>query len=1039
MTKRGFHVLLAALLATVAWTAPAEAQQVPDEVRQQLEERGMTVQEARQRARELGIDLSNPQQAARRARELGIPESQIQALLQAARGGGAAEASGTGLQAGGQRRRGLRRTAAPEYPVLGGTPTIDPDTVSVRQLPQRVRVRIPLRSNASIVRVEAFLQGAQADTATQASDTSSVTGLRRLRGGQRDGVWGGSFRIERGASAGVRSLFVEASTLDTTVTINTGRVHRLFRAGAIPQALLQREFQDDGRMAGRDSLRYFGYDTFNTIPEAFLPTASGPVGDGYIVGPNDEMRLVVWGGAEFQYTLQVDREGRVTVPNVGQFTVAGKKVSVLEEEMRQWLSQSYSGLTADPPTVFMDLTVTRVRPVQVYVLGEVNQPGGYTVSSFATAFNALYSVGGPKRSGSLRRIRVVRDGAVVDTVDLYDYLLQSRSPDPVQLQAGDFIRVPPRGKTVAIDGPVKRPAYYELKEGETFQDLLQFAGGLKPEAYAKRFQVEHVVPFDERDDPSVAREVQDYSLVAARSGSTRVAMADGDRVEILSIREVGDQALKPRIRAAKVSGAVFQPGRYEIGDDVRTVRDLIERADGLVSDAYRPRAELYRLQEDLQRSMRTLDLEAVMNDAPTANVVLRPGDSLHVDSRRAFRAPRYVRISGQVRAPGRYRYREDMTLQDLLFKGGGLNDDEYLKRVFKERADLYRESDDGREVRGIPFHLGDALRGQGMANRPLQPGDSVRVYPIRVEQVEDRFVTIQGAVKTTGRFQYTDDMTLKDALVRAEGFAERASPRVEITRATTNAEGREQAETIRLSLAEDGLAASEVELGVRDTSEAMKTADTFGLQHRDRIYVRPDPSFKVQEVVTVSGEVRYPGQYTILRDDERLSDVVERAGGILPTGYPQGGRLVRDGEQVIINFAEALEGDEDSDVILQPQDEISIPRRPNTVTIAGNVANEGKVKHASGKRVDYYLQRAGGTRDNTEAIYLTQANGATFRVKTGWFRRTPQVQDGALIRVVGESEEEGQRTFQQVSQTVTQSLGILSSALTVIALAGRAL
>ena len=153
-----------------------------------------------------------------------------------------------------------------------------------------------------------------------------------------------------------------------------------------------------------------------------MPSARGPVAPGYVVSPNDELRLTVWGGAEFQYDLQVDDQGRITVPNVGQFTVAGRRLEDLRREIKMWLSRSYAGLTSEPPSVFMDLTVTRIQPVKVFVLGEVAQPGGYTLSAYSTVFNALYSVGGPMRSGSLRNIKVIREGDVIATVDLYDYL-----------------------------------------------------------------------------------------------------------------------------------------------------------------------------------------------------------------------------------------------------------------------------------------------------------------------------------------------------------------------------------------------------------------------------------------------------------------------------------------------------------------------------------------------------------------------------------------------------------------------------------------
>ena len=1018
MQRPAIRLCVSVIALLALWVGPVVAQQqgeLPEAAQQELERRDMTVQEARQRLRQLGIDPSNPEEAARRARQLGVPEARIQALLQAVR-----ERRGAGADTTDARGVPIN----PPFPVLAGTPQITPDSISVGQLPRDIEVSVPLRSRNQIRRVQpGFL--------TAGGDSVQVENVQRVRGSVIEGTWRGSITIPSDTSDGTWSLYVRAATQDTSVVLATGRRLTIFPEGELPDR--------DTARAARDTLQYFGYDTFETIPEAFTPQPTGAADGSYVVGPDDELRLTVWGGAEFTYDLQVDREGRVTVPNVGQFTVAGRRLDELRQEMKQWLSRSYSGLTSDPPTVFMDLTLTRVRPSQVFVLGEVPQPGGYMVSSFATVFNALYSVGGPLKRGSLRNIRVIRDGEVVETVDLYNYLLEGYSPNSVQLQGNDYIFVPPRGKTVAITGAVKRPAYYEMTEEETVADLVEYAGGLKPKAYADRFRINRIVPFGERTDPSVAREVVDASLAEVQSDSAQVALADGDRVRILSIAEARDPAVRARVNAAEVTGAVFQPGQYEIGRGVRTVKDLIERADGLTGDAYREQASLVRISDTLSETSRSLDLNAVMADRPQANVVLQPGDSLHVASTREMEADRFVTITGQVRSPGEYQYRQGMTVRDLLLKGGGLTDEEYRKQVFEGRADLFRVSNDGSEERVLPFHLGDALDGEGMGTRPLKPEDEIRVYPATVERLEERFVQVSGAVQDTGRYAYRDDMSLKDLLLQANGFEEGASLReVEVTRMVER-QGQEglRANTVQVPLVETDTDPKDVDFSVRDTARALEMAEDFELRHRDRVFVRQDPSFQPQETVTVRGEVRYPGEYTILRDNERLSGLIQRSGGVLRTGYLKGGRLQRNGEQVIVEMQEATRGDPEEDVIVRPGDEIVIPTQPNTVAVRGNVANEGLIKHEAGRRVQYYLERAGGTRQNTEAILLTQASGATFRVDTGWFRRTPEVDDGAVIRVEEEpeSEQEQQVNYTEIASSVTQ---ILSSALTVLVLATRA-
>lgn len=785
-----------------------------------------------------------------------------------------------------------------------------------------------------------------------------------------------------------------------------------------------------------DTLRYFGYDTFDTIPDAFRPGRTGPVDDRYVVGPGDELRLVVWGAPEYQYDLTVDRQGRVFVPDHGQFTAAGKSLEALRRDMKRWLGRKHAGLRKDPQTVFMDLSITRLRPLRIFVLGAVAQPGGYTVSPTANAFNALYSVGGPTQRGSLRRIQVIRDGAVADTVDLYDYLAERGTPTPVPLRSGDYLRIPVRGKTVAVTGAVKRPAYYELREGETVRDLIAYAGGLAPDAYTADFEIRRLIPPEARtkDEASVPRKDLNYDLGAVMNEDTTVPLADADRVHIRAVPARSDPAAASNVPSAEISGAVYQPGTYALGDSVRTVRDLIRRANGLTDDAYRRQASLLRFDQDLGRAVRSINVDSALAGVPRADVPLVPGDSLHIPSVQALQGVRTVRIEGQVRTPGTYPHRSNMTVQDLLLRGGGLADSTFLDDVLRSRADLYRETADGRSERVIPFNLARALQGRGMADAPLQPGDRIRIYPLRAEVNRDTYVEISGAVKQPGRYDYQENLTLEDVILKANGFADDVYlEEIQIARPK---EGERGMKTFRIPLNGAVAGPGNVRFAPHDTTRALAATADVQLQHRDRVLVRSDPEYSERMFVTVRGEVRFPGDYALKTDGEPLSSVLARAGGVTATGYPGGGQLMRDGERFIIDIQSVLRGTDDLE--LRDGDRIVIPSKPNSVSVRGNVARPGRIKYQQGEDVEYYLDRAGGVRDSTKSIYLTQATGATFEVDTGWFGRTPEVTDGAVIRVTKEPptpEEEGDV---DIGAVVTDVTGILSSALTIIVLATRA-
>lgn len=775
-------------------------------------------------------------------------------------------------------------------------------------------------------------------------------------------------------------------------------------------------------------LEYFGYRTFRDVSEAGLdePSDMQPADDAYVVGSGDNLRLAVYGAAEFNYDLDVDSGGRVNVPGVGLLTVAGTTLGDLQDRFQRFLSTRYAGIITRPQTVFVDVSLTRLRPVRVFVTGEVERPGAYTLGAGGGVFNLLYQVGGPTIRGSLRSIQVSRGGRILANVDAYDFLLEGREPEPLTLQSGDRILVPVRGKTAYVSGAVSRPAIYELRDDERFEDLIRFAGWLLPEAYVARFQVERIIPFTERRDPTIARQILDLDLRAVLTGISEYNLADGDRVEVFAIDDVGEAARRGRLNAVVVDGAVFQPGRFELGDQLRTVRDLLNQADGLTDDAYTQRANLVRNRPNLRREIVALDLGRVMADDPTQNLPLSAGDSLYVYSEREFERERVVSIEGQILNPGEYTLFDGMTLYDLLFVGGGLLDPEFRTDVFLPRADLFRRGDDGTPEL-VAFDLEQALAGDGDAAMLLEPFDQIRIYPIEVEVIRDQFVEISGAVKDPGRYPLGENMTVQDVILQAGGVVEGAyTEMVEVTRMDTSGNVEQRAQTVAVPLAPGApVVNARLPGGAR-----ILTEHTFALNHRDRIYVRLDPSFRPQQTVTLRGEVRFPGTYTLLRENEKLSEIIERAGGLTPRAYARGGQLLRGDRQLIVEIDRALLGEARTDVPLLPGDEVTIPIRPNTVEVRGAVPNEGLIQYAAGRRVSYYLDRAGGTADNAEDVFVSQASGAVFKLRRGLFAQNPVVDDGGVI-YVSEKEERPENAM-DVGALLRDSLAIAASAVTVI-------
>jgi len=414
-------------------------------------------------------------------------------------------------------------------------------------------------------------------------------------------------------------------------------------------------------------LPYFGYDVFDQVPNAFEPNASGPVDPEYLLGPDDVIRVAVWGEVEFEREYTIDHQGEVFIGTVGKLILSGLTLNQSYQKILKQLSRSYAGLTSDPPTVWLDVSLSKLQPKRVFIMGEVRRPGGYIVNSYATVFNALYSIGGPTTGGSLREVRLLRNGKLVTRVDLYDYLLGNETVKDQRVQTNDVIFVPPRGKTVTIRGGVRRPGAYEIRDGEDLGVLVVFSGGLLPEAYAPKAQITRIRPWADRQVGVEDRIVLDVDLKALLRDGDSTGLEDGDEVQVFTVLDV----LR---NYAVVKGSVWRPGRYELGE-IQTVKDLVNAAEGTQPKTLPSFAHLVRFNEDeITTRIISINLGRALED-PEYSLRLMPRDELIVYSEEILEEKdRYVIIRGAVRNPGRYPYRDNLTLQDLVPIAGGYSE-----------------------------------------------------------------------------------------------------------------------------------------------------------------------------------------------------------------------------------------------------------------------------------------------------------------------------------------------------------------------------
>lgn len=439
--------------------------------------------------------------------------------------------------------------------------------------------------------------------------------------------------------------------------------------------------------AGRGSaaiLPGFGYSVFSYSPTTFQPAQNVPTPTNYVIGPGDELIISLWGETQLVHDLVVSKNGDIYIPNVGLVAVNGLTLDQVRQRLYDRLSKVYSSLEVSAKggtTTHMNLSTGLLRSVKVYVLGEVNKPGGYTLPALSSSFTALYYSGGPTINGSLRNVEVLRNGKIISNIDLYNYLIKGDQSQDVRLNDGDIVFVPPVGKRVAIGGSVFRPAIYELLKGETLHDLLKFSSGLTFDAYFRTVHVDRVIPFNERVDykNNILNIDLNFKSVEALTQNA-FSMEDGDVVTVDSINSVPENRVS-------VSGDVKQPGIYELIGHGMRISDLIEKADSIFPDAFLDRGTLIRTLPSEKKKIIAFNLGKALQGDTSDNLVLQNRDVVQIYKNENFFPTRSVEIFGDVKNQGKYDRSQNMTLTDLIVLAGGISDSATTENIEVTRLD----------------------------------------------------------------------------------------------------------------------------------------------------------------------------------------------------------------------------------------------------------------------------------------------------------------------------------------------------------------
>lgn len=516
--------------------------------------------------------------------------------------------------------------------------------------------------------------------------------------------------------------------------------------------------QDDNKKLAmpQDGIKVFGRDIFYSSNLTFEPSMNIATPTDYRLGPGDQVVIEVWGASEANIVQKVTPDGYISIPDVGPIAVNGLTVQAASNRIRAKLSKIYSGMKTANVDLSTNVKVSlgKIRTIQVNIMGEVARPGTYALSSFSTVFHALYKAGGVSPIGSLRNIKVVRGGRTVATIDVYDYILQGRSHTDIRLQEGDVILASPYEALVMIQGKIKRPMYYEMKSSESIATLINYAGGFSDDAYASSITVER----------SNAKERTICTVDEMHYNDFK--MKDGDVVSIGAILDRYDNRVE-------IKGAVYRPGSYAIGQDIRTVRDLILKADGLLEEAFTNRGVLHRENPDRKLEIISVNTKGIL-DGTEPDIALQKNDALFIPSIYDLEAKGTLEINGEVFAPGIFPFAANTKLEDLIIMAGGLTEAASTVRVDVTRRFTDNKSTKKRKEisETYTFSVKDGFVIEGEQGFILEPYDQVfvRRSPGYTPKIN---VTINGEVEFEGNYALNErNERLSDVIKQAGGLTE---------------------------------------------------------------------------------------------------------------------------------------------------------------------------------------------------------------------------------------------------------------------------
>ncbi|MFY0593257.1 SLBB domain-containing protein [Roseivirga sp.] len=740
--------------------------------------------------------------------------------------------------------------------------------------------------------------------------------------------------------------------------INLERISAL-SLSPVEETRLRKPYQDSLTRLSNLESDIFGLDIFrNSSLLSFQNDLNIPTPEDYRLGPGDEIFIDIYGQSESYYQAEVNPEGNILLENIGPVGVSGLSIKQAKSKLRGKLAKSYTGLGGDNPNTFLSISLGQLRTIRVSIVGAVQIPGTYRMSSLGSVFNALYLAGGIKESGTLREVKVFRNSKLVTVVDLYDFIINGNSDKNIRLENDDVIIVGPYTSRIELRGAVKRPGRFEMKQDESFETLLNYSGGFSENAYSKEVKVNRIV-----DNERVIADVNtgQFAVFLPRTG------------DVFEVGRVLDR-YKNRVI---VKGAVFRPGNFSINENT-TVKGLIDNNEGLRPDAFLEKAYITRTTSDLNTETISFNLGKVLS-GEDKDIPLMQEDVLNILSRNDLKAERYVEISGEVNNSGVFAYSEGMTLQDVILFAGGFKESATGRKVEITRR-VVSDNDENFDLSEVIVKdIGSDFAG--LTNSEpfvLEPFDHVFIRRNPNFHLQ-KFVSIEGQVMYPGNYAMKNHgERISDILKRAGGLNNYAF--IEGATLIRRTEFFEEETDIE----------SQIDDLVRLQQRLQNEPET--LTESELLLMR-----RIEDNLTRLEEQNVNNQsLSSFAKRERLKEILEKNSLL-------GNSQFKQAEAIGIKLDEIVKRPgSPSDLLLEEGDVLVIPKNIETVRLRGKLLYPTTVRFEEGKSLKHYINSAGGfdNRAKKNGTYVVYANGEVARTKRFlWFRFYPKAARGAEIIV----------------------------------------